>query len=167
MCVSCSAAPSVVLSPNPTLLRVQPLVKKCSAMSRNFVLPSGFSPFSFPNLNLIRSKMGILESGGIYLHPVCRHPQEPGSTHIQSEVGQPGPVDLRTNPGSVSVLMLSFTNFLRCSCYINKPSPHLTVSLSSLAINVARTLKDHHFGSFNLKLQHFVCLHCRFKSTAG
>lgn len=45
--------------------------------------------------------MGFLEPGSIYLHKMCWHPQEPGSTHIQSQVGQPGPVDLRTNPGSV------------------------------------------------------------------
>lgn len=50
---------------------------------------------------MIRSKMGFLESGSIYLHKMCRHPQEPGSTHIQSQVCQPGPMDLRTNPGSV------------------------------------------------------------------
>lgn len=50
---------------------------------------------------MIRSKMGFLESGSIYLHKMCWHPQEPGSTHIQSQVGQPGPMDLRTNPGSV------------------------------------------------------------------
>lgn len=50
---------------------------------------------------MIRSKMGFLESGSIYLHKMCWHPQEPGSTHIQSQVSQPGPMDLRTNPGSV------------------------------------------------------------------
>lgn len=46
--------------------------------------------------------MGLLESGSIYLHPMCWDPQEPGGTHIQSEVSQPGPMDLRTNPGSCS-----------------------------------------------------------------
>lgn len=47
-----------------------------------------------------RSQVGILESGSFYLHPVCRHPQEPGSSHIQGEVSQPGPVDHRPNPGT-------------------------------------------------------------------
>lgn len=47
-----------------------------------------------------RSKMGFVESGSFYLHKMRRHPQEPGSAHIQSQVGQPGPMDLRTNPGS-------------------------------------------------------------------
>lgn len=50
--------------------------------------------------------MGILESGSFYLHPVCWHPQEPGGTHIQSEVSQPGPMDLRTNPGTVFLFLL-------------------------------------------------------------
>lgn len=45
--------------------------------------------------------MGFLESGSVYLHKMRRHPQEPGSTYIQSKVSQPGPVDLRTNPGTV------------------------------------------------------------------
>lgn len=49
--------------------------------------------------------MGILESGSIYLHPMCWHPQEPGSTHIQSEISQPGPMDLRPNPGTVFLLI--------------------------------------------------------------
>lgn len=49
--------------------------------------------------------MGVLESGSIYLHKMCRHPQEPGGTHIQSEVSQPGPVDLRTDPGTVFILV--------------------------------------------------------------
>lgn len=44
--------------------------------------------------------MGILEPGSFHLHPVCWDPQEPGCTHIPGEVSQPGPVDLRTNPGS-------------------------------------------------------------------
>lgn len=47
-----------------------------------------------------RSKMGFVESGSFYLHKMRRHPQEPGSAHIQSEVGQPGPVDPGTNPGT-------------------------------------------------------------------
>lgn len=67
--------------------------------------------FQSPHSKLVltvanRSKMGILESGGIYLHPVCWHPQEPGSAHIQSEVSQPGPMDNRTNPGTVFLLDL-------------------------------------------------------------
>lgn len=45
--------------------------------------------------------MGFLESGSVYLHKMRGHPQEPGSTYIQSKVSQPGPVDLRTNPGTV------------------------------------------------------------------
>lgn len=45
--------------------------------------------------------MGFVESGSFYLHKMRRHPQEPGSAHIQSQVGQPGPMDLRTNPGNV------------------------------------------------------------------
>ena len=49
--------------------------------------------------------MGVLEFGSIYLHKMCRHPQEPGGTHIQSEVSQPGPVDLRTDPGMVFILV--------------------------------------------------------------
>lgn len=53
-----------------------------------------------------RSKMGILESGSFHLHPVCRHSQEPGGSHIQSEIGQSGPVDLRADPGTVSGLYL-------------------------------------------------------------
>ena len=48
---------------------------------------------------VVRSKMGFLELGSVYLHKMRRHPQEPGSTYIQSQVSQPGPVDLRTNPG--------------------------------------------------------------------
>lgn len=51
--------------------------------------------------------MGILESGSIYLHPMCWHPQEPGGSYIQSEVSQPGPMDSRTNPGAVSLLVYS------------------------------------------------------------
>lgn len=50
--------------------------------------------------------MGLLESGSIYLHPMCWDPQEPGGTHIQSEVSQPGPMDLRTNPGTVFLFLL-------------------------------------------------------------
>lgn len=50
-----------------------------------------------------RSKMGFVESGSFYLHKVRRHPQEPGSAHIQSQVGQPGPVDPGANPGTVTL----------------------------------------------------------------
>lgn len=56
------------------------------------------------SLSFIRSKMGILESGSIYVHPVCWHPQESGSTHIQSQISQPGPMDHRTNAGTVLIL---------------------------------------------------------------
>lgn len=45
--------------------------------------------------------MGFVESGSFYLYKMRRHPQEPGSAHIQSQVGQPGPVDPGTNPGTV------------------------------------------------------------------
>lgn len=47
--------------------------------------------------------MGFLESGSVYLHKMRRHPQEPGSSYIQGKVGQPGPVDLRTDPGTLGL----------------------------------------------------------------
>lgn len=43
--------------------------------------------------------MGILEYRGVHLHPLCRDPQEPGSSHIQGQIRQPRPVDAGTDSG--------------------------------------------------------------------
>lgn len=66
--------------------------------------------------------MGFVESGSFYLHKMRRHPQEPGSAHIQSQVGQPGPVDPGTNPGTVPSsgrLTALSVPFLSCVVFID------------------------------------------------
>lgn len=66
--------------------------------------------------------MGFLESGSVYLHTMRRHPQEPGSTYIQSKVSQPGPVDLRTNPGTACLqLYLDELFFVIKKYFFKKP----------------------------------------------
>lgn len=47
-----------------------------------------------------RSEMGLVESGHLHLHPLCRHPPEPRGPHLQGQVGQSGPVDPGTGPGT-------------------------------------------------------------------
>lgn len=49
-----------------------------------------------------RSKMGVLESGHLHLHPLRRYPSKPGGAHLQGQVCQPGPVDTGAGPGQRS-----------------------------------------------------------------
>lgn len=44
--------------------------------------------------------MGFLEPGCVYLYQVCWNPPESGSAHIPRQIGQPGPMDSRANPGT-------------------------------------------------------------------
>lgn len=48
--------------------------------------------------------MGVLESGNLHLYPLCWNPPEPGRPHIPSQIGQPGPVDPRANPGRLQII---------------------------------------------------------------
>lgn len=56
------------------------------------------------SLSSFRSSMGFLEFGNLHLHPLCRHPPEPGGPHLQGEVGEPGPVDPGAGAGKRSSL---------------------------------------------------------------
>lgn len=43
--------------------------------------------------------MGIVEFGHFYLYKMCWYSSKPRSPHLQSQVGQPGPVDAGAGPG--------------------------------------------------------------------